>query len=122
MDMVDLSQIGALVRDRRGSKSVRETANEIGVSSATLSRIENGKQPDLGTFQKLCIWLEVSPSAFLQTGPTDEKSSDSQDPVVATAHLRANRHISPALARALGEMILRAQDMYPDDSNLQDNA
>ena len=30
----------------------------------------------------------------------------------ATVHLRAKRDISPELAQALGEMIVRAQDMF----------
>ena len=33
----------------------------------------------------------------------------------ATAHLRADRHISPELAQALGEMIIRAQAMMADE-------
>lgn len=38
--------------------SLRELASEIGISAATLSRIENGKfVPDLVTFKKILDWL-----------------------------------------------------------------
>ena len=110
-----LSQIGTLVKERRGTQGVRLTANEIGISSATLSRVENGKQPDLLTFEKLCRWLQMSPSEFLDLGDQDEDSTKEASPATATAHLRAKKNISPELAQALGEMIVRAQAMVADE-------
>ena len=116
-----LGQIGTLVREKRGTRGVRGVAQEIGVSTATLSRVENGQQPDLNTFQKLCQWLEIDPAEFLDAGSTRLADSTSAAVATATAHLRAKREISPELARALGEMILRAQDMYPDDPATDDS-
>ena len=115
MDRVRLGQIGTLLRERRGTRGVRDTAKEIGVSPATLSRIENGKQPDLATFEKLCRWLEMSPMEFLDTNGPDPAGAEPQVPMVATAHLRAKQQITPQLAQALGEMIIRAQFMYADE-------
>lgn len=43
---------------------VREFAKQIGISSATLSRIENGKVPDIETFFKLCFWMKRSSNEF----------------------------------------------------------
>lgn len=113
MAKVRLGQIGTLIRERRGARGVRQVAYEIGVSPATLSRIENGKQPDLGTFEKLCRWLDISPSEFLDAGnaaPATEPAAR----ITATAHLRAKRQITPELAQALGEMIVRAQYLLAD--------
>ena len=115
MARMRLGQIGALVREQRGARGVREAAKEIGVSPATLSRIENGKQPDLATFEKLCRWLGVNPSEFLDTGDVPASAPESVSAATATAHLRARRQITPELAQALGEMIIRAQDMLADD-------
>lgn len=36
---------------------IRELAKEIGISTSTISRIENGKDCDLESFSKLLIWL-----------------------------------------------------------------
>ena len=115
MDKVRLGQIGTLLRERRGTLGVRDTAKEIGVSPATLSRIENGKQPDLVTFEKVCRWLGISPLEVLDAGGADGAILDLQAPIIATAHLRAKRQITPQLAEALGEMIIRAQYMYADE-------
>lgn len=117
MAKVTLGEMGALVRERRRSRGVRETAAEIGISPATLSRVENGKQPDLATFERLCRWLEISPSDVL--GDSGSHSpAPSAPPAIATAHLKAQRQMRPELAQALGEMILRAQAMRADDSRL----
>jgi transcriptional regulator with XRE-family HTH domain len=43
---------------------LREFAKQIGISSATLSRIENGKTPDLETYFKLCFWMKKSTNEF----------------------------------------------------------
>ena len=115
MPQVRLGQIGTLVRERRGTQGVRNAAKEIGVSSATLSRVENGKQPDLATFEKLCRWLEINPSEFLDVGTAKVGTSPPTSATTATAHLRAHRQIAPELAQALGEMIVRAQDMLADE-------
>ncbi len=115
-----LGQIGALVRERRGARGVREAAREVGVSSATLLRIENGKQPDLGTFEKRCRWLEISPTEFLDVGDAGGRDSEpSSSTTMATVHLRAKREISPQLAQALGEMIMRAQQMFGHEPDRQ---
>lgn len=45
---------------------VREFSKQIGISSATLSRIENGKTPDIETFFKICYWLKISSNDFIQ--------------------------------------------------------
>ena len=121
MANIRLGQIGALVRERRGANGVRHAAKEIGISAATLSRIENGKQPDLDTFAKLCRWLDVSPSEFLDSGSPGATASEPAPPVIATAHLRANRQITPELAQALGEMIVRAQLMFADEPDAADS-
>ena len=38
---------------------VRTAAKEIGISAATVSRVERFHKPDLNTFLRLCIWMGV---------------------------------------------------------------
>jgi transcriptional regulator with XRE-family HTH domain len=108
-----LTSIGPLIREKRGSRGIREVAAEIGISYATLSRVENGKLPDLETFSKICKWLEIDPSEILgcqcktKTTPPKEES-----PVIA--HFRADKDLNPETIQALGEMILRARRMIAD--------
>lgn len=53
-----------LVRER-GETGLRVAAQEIGVSAATLCRVENGCAPDLISFAKLCRWLNADPAVYL---------------------------------------------------------
>ena len=42
---------------RLKKESLRETGIQIGVSAATLSRIERGEKPDIDTFMRILRWL-----------------------------------------------------------------
>lgn len=108
-----LRSIGPLVREKRGAKGIREAAQEIGISSATLSRVENGKLPDLDTFSKVCRWLKIDASEILGCeAPAAKESIQGQGMVFA--HLRAEKTQSPEVAQALAEMILAAQSMISE--------
>ena len=95
--------LAGMLKDKRGNKGLRAIATEIGdVSASTLSRIEQGKIPDVDTFVKICNWLEVSTDTFI-LGDTNKKEVSNQEQVVA--HLRADRELSPETAEMLIRMI-----------------
>lgn len=58
--------LGAMVSSKRKWEElgIREAAKAIGISAATLSRIENGNIPDLITCKKICDWLHVDMNFF----------------------------------------------------------
>lgn len=94
---------GRKIEQARAGRGVRDAAREIGVSPATLSRVERGFMPDLETFGKICRWLKVDPAEIL--GVTDVVS---QRPAIAV-HFRKDHAIKPSTAKALAQMILAAQ-------------
>ena len=49
--------------DRMG---MRKCAKKIGISAATLSRIENGKLPDILTLEKILKWLNEKPNKYFK--------------------------------------------------------
>ncbi len=83
----DTHLFAACVRTRRGERSLREAAAEIGtVSPATLLRIEQEEvQPDLTTFLGLCDWLQLSHQTFVR-----------DDASFVQLAVRSNRHFWPA--------------------------
>jgi transcriptional regulator with XRE-family HTH domain len=105
---LSIDDLGRLISAKRGSRGVRAAAADVGVSPATLSRVENGHLPDLATFAKICHWLERDPREFLGMAPaaTDVTSSDVPSAVV---HFRKKRTVSKETAVSLGELILSAQ-------------
>ena len=113
MTKISLENFGPMLKKKRGGRGIREVSREIGISTATLSRVENGKLPDLTTFPKACKWLGVNPGDVL--GFKAEKIDSSNQTV--NAHFRAEKNISPETANALGEMILLAQKQLQSSNN-----
>lgn len=103
-----LLSLGKLLSERRGGRGVREFAREIGISPATLSRIENGKLPDLDTFSKICSYLKLDPAEILQVDVEEQRASQAAEPPVASIHFKADQVLDPAAATDLGALILAA--------------
>jgi transcriptional regulator with XRE-family HTH domain len=100
--MNSLANLGHLVREKRGDRGVRAVAKEIGLSHATLSRVERGFLPDLENYEKICRWLGV----LVTSVPTEQSTSKSAVPLV---HFRKQPTVSPETAQALAQLILTAQ-------------
>lgn len=110
MVKLSLTSIGPLVREKRGVRGIREVAAEIGISYATLSRVENGKVPDLETFSKICQWLELDPSEILGCGK-NKPDKTKEGGATVLAHFRADKDLNPDTLQALTEIVLRARNM-----------
>jgi transcriptional regulator with XRE-family HTH domain len=96
-----LENLGRKILEKREKDDLglRAAAKSIGITHSTLSRVERGFHPDLETYQKIYRWLKLPV-------PTPNEASHSDAPQV---HFRRERTVSPELAEALAQMILRAQ-------------
>ena len=63
-----IEDLAPMVLRRRGNMGVRAAAAEIGISPTTLTRIEKGHVPDVGTLDKLSSWLGEEASKFTGIG------------------------------------------------------
>lgn len=104
MSTILIDRLGQRILEKRAGKGIREAANEVGVSSATLSRVENGKIPDLETFSRICRWLGEDPAIYLGMKPMAAESVPT-----ARVHFKKGAAIEKDSAKALGELILAAQ-------------
>ncbi len=103
---IDITELSRMIRAKRGNKGLRVVAREIGeVSASTLSRIEQGKVPDLDTFIRICSWLGVSVEHFTIKKKEQSSASKKTTPDIVAAHLRADRALDPQTAEALVKMI-----------------
>lgn len=107
-NQLNTDRLATLVRTKRASRGLREVAAEIGnVSPSTLSRVENGRMPDMETFLLLCDWLQVAPSELFRT--TDPASVLKEAPADYIAlQLRADKNLDPATANALATIVQAA--------------
>lgn len=106
-EILDISELGRVVRKRREDNglSVRQAAQAADVSFATITRVEDGNQPDLTTFLKLCAWLGRSPSSFFR--PVAERPVDHLGK--ALEHLAADPHLDD---RAADKIVSLVKDLY----------
>ena len=101
VERLDTSGLKEMVRERRGSLSLRQTAEEVGVSFSTLTRVEAGAQPDLTSFTKICAWLGVAPSRFFT--PVTERTLDPLEQAIT--HLHQDPRLSPEAANSMADML-----------------
>ena len=107
-----MEELSVRMKDKRGSRGVREVAKEIDISPATLSRIESGKQPDISTFGKLCKWLNVDPSTILGLRTVPSTPVKMNNDGLVHAHFRADKELSPDTANHLAQLIMAVQKQY----------
>lgn len=104
-ERLDVSELGRLLKERRGKLSMRKAADEAGVSFSTWSRVEAGSQPDLATFTRLCAWLGVSPARFFN--PVMERETSPLDQAIS--HLRTDPRLSDDAATKISSVL---RDLY----------
>lgn len=104
MDSIKIDLLAKRIGLRRAGMGVREAAREVGISPATLSRVENGGIPDLESFSKICRWVGEDPAIYLGIKP-----ASASDHLSARVHFKKGAAIKQSSAKALAEMILAAQ-------------
>jgi len=120
--LVNTVELGRAIRRKREGEglSLRDVADQTGVSASTLSRIENGTgKPDADNIARLTAWLDV-PMERIMSG----RQHDGEDvqpvvfyphesmPEIIEAHLRADRNLTPETAKALSEMFRVAYNQF----------
>jgi transcriptional regulator with XRE-family HTH domain len=108
-NQIDLEALVAALDAQRKARGLswRQVAKEAAVSASTLTRMQQGKLPDVNTFGALVQWLHIPAERFMVQGQRVHKKSP--DPMaVASTLLRGKREVSPRAARALEELVQAA--------------
>ena len=123
--LVNTAELGRSIRRKREELglSLRDVADETGVSASTLSRIENGTgKPDADNIARLTGWLQMPMERVMgaHTGDNTEEGPvvyfpHEATPDIVEAHLRADRNLNPETAKALSELfrVAYAQFSHP---------
>jgi transcriptional regulator with XRE-family HTH domain len=105
-DPIDASELASRLRARRRDRalSLRDAAAEIGVSAATLSRVERGDYlPERDNLFRLLRWLGVRTAA--PTTPAEPHPPGAATMEAIELHLRADKDLSPEDAEAIAQMV-----------------
>jgi transcriptional regulator with XRE-family HTH domain len=121
---VNTAELGSAIRRRREQQgmSLRDLADETGVSASTLSRIENGTgKPDADNIARLAAWLDMPIERVMHHGhraANDPKPvvyyPHESTPEIVEAHLRADKHLTPQTAKALSELFRVAYAQFSE--------
>lgn len=80
----------------------KQVAAESGVSASTLTRMAQGKRPDVDGLAALASWSGLAADDFVRS----EDQRPAVEPLAQiTTYLRSDRNLSPEAATALDELI-----------------
>jgi len=107
--MVDVESLVAALDAQRRAKDLswRGLAKSAGVSASTLTRMQQGKLPDVNTFTVLTRWLKLPAEPFLIKAGTRRRGRP-HPMAVASTLLRGKSQMSPKAMRALEELVQAA--------------
>jgi transcriptional regulator with XRE-family HTH domain len=110
-NLLDLeSLVGALDSERQArGLSWRQLAKQAGVSPSTLTRMQQGKLPDVNTFAALTKWLNIPAERFY----SDQRpAKEAEDPMaVISTLLRGKKKMNPKAMAALQELVNAAVEL-----------
>src|SRR5438552_3187539 len=108
-NQLDLKTLVAAINSERQARgwSWRQVANDAEVSPSTLTRMQQGKLPDVNTFATLIKWLNQPADNFLALS-RGQPSSPPHPLTVASTLLRSKREVSPEALNALDELVRAA--------------
>jgi transcriptional regulator with XRE-family HTH domain len=109
---VDVLLLGDLIRSRRENEglSLRDAAEEIGVSAPTLQRVETGQVPNTASLMRITSWLGVSLDD-LRPGHKDRRSGPKTLAQIHV-HLRADPNLDADAAEAIAEAVQKLYAAY----------
>ena len=106
LDVESLMAALNAAREDRGL-SWRKLANEAGVNPSSLTRMQQGKLPDVNTFTALIHWLRMPADRFMGTSPSGTSAKPNPMAVVSTL-LRGKREMTPEALKALDDLVQAA--------------
>ena len=108
----NLDKFHAALNAQRVAKGLtwKEVAQQSGVSASTLTRMGQGKRPDVDGFALLLAWSGLDALQFVPTANEPEPMAK------IAANLRADRQLSEESAKALEDIIQVAYERFRDRS------
>ena len=99
---------GALDAERRARNLTwKQVAAESGVSASTLTRMAQGRRPDLDSLAALSAWSGLRTDDFIRS---EGEKPDAEPLAMISTYLRSDRNLTPRAATALDEVIKAAYE------------
>ena len=107
----------AMDSERRSRRLTwKEVAAESGVSASTLTRLSQGRQPDVNSLAALTAWLGMSADHFMR-GETIDQFGAASPLAQISSIIHQDPHLNPEGAVALEELIRATYARLRTDSD-----
>ena len=104
----------ALDRQRQSNGLTwKQVAEKSGVSASTLTRMAQGKRPDVDSMAALAAWSGLSLDAFVSHEDANKVQADSL--TVINSYLRADPHLSAQSVEAIEAVLAAAYEKLRKD-------
>lgn len=91
----------------------KQVAEESGVSASTLTRMAQGRRPDVDSMAALLVWSGLDANSFVRGERSEQSGSDPLATI--TAYLRADPHLTPQSAAAIEAVVKAAYEKLRKD-------
>ncbi len=101
----DVAALHAALDAERGARGLtwKDVAAQSGVSASTLTRLSQGRRPDVDSLVALTQWMDLSADAFM---PVRRRRYGTASPITRISTiLREDPSLDPSSATALEEII-----------------
>ena len=93
----------ALDAERKSRRCTwKQVAHEAQVSASTLTRMAQGRRPDVDSLAALVVWSGLSADTFVIS---EEEKSNPSTLAMITTYLRSDPNLTPEAATALDELV-----------------
>lgn len=83
-------------------KTWRQVASESGIAASTLTRMAQGKRPDVDSLAALAAWSGLNADDYVVT---QGKKTPAEPLAMISTYLRSDSNLSPEAAAALDELV-----------------
>lgn len=90
----------------------KQVAEDSGVSASTLTRMGQGKRPDVDSLAALSAWADLNADMFITATRSEKHQGDSL--AMISTYLRSDPNLSPTAAAALDALIQAAYERIRD--------
>lgn len=107
--LIHVEALVAALDAERKSKGIswRRLAKEADVSPSTLTRMQQGKSPDVNTFSALTQWLNIPAERFYTEQPNRQARQEDPMAVISTL-LRGKKKMNAKAVSALQDLVTAA--------------
>ena len=113
---LDVEALVAALDAQRQAKNIswRQLATKAGVSQSTLTRMQQGKRPDVDTFASLVKWLGIPAERFLTSDTRTKRTAEAHPLAIASTYLHGKKEMSPETVHALEELVKAAYKLVKE--------